>query len=377
MAKKPVKRDRALLVLEIGLVGLLCWVVLSSGFATKPGNSVHASSQDVIKQTKQKKSKQERKEERERKQAKKEKRQNRRYAPTEGVPEIHSTNLIAADATTLACQTFDFAGGATQGFTVVPVFGTPLALWHGANASCRAFLTGHSTPYTFYYGQELGCNYNTGARNAANLISPPISLVGKFAPISLSFNYLLFVEGGGFDSTFVDVSTDNGVNWTQVLSKANLINDNQWHSVSADVTSVVGSATSIRVRFRFDSVDNIANSTTGWHVDDITVCGTSFNVCVQDNNTHDYLRLNTVTGEYTIHRCNSGPKALDITGVGMVVTNGSIITFQHNTTDRFISGTINTSTHTGSVSVKLRQGLSIQTFSITDSNTLDNTCNCP
>ena len=178
----------------------------------------------------------------------------------------------------------------------------------------------------------------------------------------MSFNYLLFVEGGGFDSTFIDISTNNGVTWTQFLSKANLINDNQWHNVVANVTALVGSATSVRLRFRFDSVDNIANSTTGWHVDDISVCGQSFDVCLQDDTSHDYLRLNTVTGQYTIKRCIAGPKAVDITGTGTVSINGNTISFQHFTTDRFITATINTSTHTGSASVKLRQGFSVVSF---------------
>jgi hypothetical protein len=131
------------------------------------------------------------------------------------------------------------------------------------------------------------------------------------------------------------------------------------------------------LRFRFDSVDNIANSTTGWHVDDITVCGQPFNICLQDDSSHDFLQLNTVTGAYILKRCNSGPKSLDISGTGTVMTNGNVISFQHFTTDRFISATINTATHTGSASAKLRQGLSVQSFFINDSNTQNNTCTCP
>lgn len=361
MAKKPVKRERALLVLEIGLVGLLCWVVLSSSFAAQPGSSVQANNQDVIKKTKQKKANKVRKLE--------------RWAPIEGVPEVRSPNLVAGGGTTVACQVFDFAGGATQGFTTVPVFGTPLVLWHATNGFCRANLAGHSTPFTFYYGQDATCNYNTGARNASNLISPSISLAGKFAPFSVSFNYLLFVEGGGFDTTFVDISTNNGATWTQFLSKANLINDNQWHNVVSNVTALVGAATSIRLRFRFDSIDNIANSTTGWHVDDISVCGEAFNVCIQDDTRNDFIRFNTVTGAYEATQCSTG---LTRTGTGTVTTNGSTVTLTHNVgNDRFISATTNTSTHTGSANITFRNGLSIVSFKITDSNTLNNTCSCP
>src|ERR1051325_10991053 len=285
MVKMPGSSKRIFVMLELACLGFLCWVVLSGAFA-KPNASTKGSPTGTQKQV----IKQEKK-------AKKQKKNQERFIPPEGQPELHPIRLAADAGTTVSCTTFDFAGGATQGFTTQAQFGTPLVLWHVVNANCRAFLTGHSTPYTFYYGQDISCNYNTGARNASNLISPPISVAGKFAPFTVSFNYLLFVEGGGFDTTFVDISTDNGATWTQVLSKANLINDNQWHNIGINVS--VGSASSIRLRFRFDSIDNIANSTTGWHVDDITVCGQPFNICLQDDSGDNILQFNSNTGAYS------------------------------------------------------------------------------
>jgi hypothetical protein len=367
MVTKSINRRSVFAVLEVAFLGFLCWVVLS-GILTGPDNSVQANSLRVTKQDKKQA----------KKAARKHKKSQARWAPTEGVPETRnsapSLNVVAANGTTVACTTFDFAGGATQGFTVVPQFGTPLALWHGANAVCRAFLTGHSTPYTFYYGQDATCNYNTGARNAADLISPPISLAGKFAPFTVSFNYLLFVEGGGFDSTFVDLSTNNGATWTQFLSKANMINDNQWHNIVSNVTALVGAATSIRLRYRFDSVDNIANSTTGWHVDDISVCGEDFNFCIQDDKTKDFIRINTVTGHYISQQCSTG---FMVEGFGTVTTNGCLVTVQENTTNRFNSVTVNTCTLTANGQIRTRNGLSIVAYNIVDSNTTNNTCTCP
>jgi hypothetical protein len=188
-----------------------------------------------------------------------------RFIPPEGKPE--AVNIEAPAAAPAGCQLFDFESG-DGGFTVEPVFGAP-ALWHLADV-CRAELAGHSATHTFYYGDDSGCNYNTGARNAANLISPNISLVGA---TTISFNYLLFVEGGGFDTASVDYSTNNGTTWTQFLTKANMINDNQWHNISVDMSAILANANTVRLRFRFDTVDNIANSTTGWHIDDVQVCG--------------------------------------------------------------------------------------------------------
>lgn len=352
MVKKPIY-ERFIFVVEIALVGLIAWIVLSSSLSARPGSIVQASNPEADKLAKQK--------------------SQERTVPPEGVPTAESMQVLAAIGTPNACTGFDFEGGATQGFTVVNVSGT--SLWHVTNGLCRAFLTGHSTPYDFYYGQDGTCNYNTGARNASNLISPTVNVTGTFAPFAVSFNYLLFVESSSsFDTTFVDISTDGGTNWTQILSKANLINDNQWHNVTVDVTAQVASAATVRLRFRFDSVDNLVNSSTGWHVDDILVCGQAFNNCVQDDNTGDYIQFNSVTGHYITKQCSTGFTA---EGTGVVTTSGSTTTLKENGPIRFVTASVNNTTHVGSASVKVRNGLSVVAYSISDSDTTNNTCVCP
>jgi hypothetical protein len=352
MIKKPIY-ERAIFVVEIALVGLIAWIVLSSSLAARPGSIVQASNPEADKLAKQK--------------------SQERTVPPEGVEEAGSAQVLAAIGTPNACTGFDFEGGATQGFTVVNVSGA--SLWHVTNGLCRAFLTGHSTPYDFYYGQDGTCNYNTGARNASNLISPTINVTGTFAPFAVSFNYLLFVESSSsFDTTFVDISTNGGSTWTQILSKANLINDNQWHNVSVDVTAQVAAAPTVKLRFRFDSVDNLVNSSTGWHVDDILFCGQAFNNCVQDNNTGDYVQFNSVTGHYITKQCSTGFTA---EGTGVVTTSGSTTTLKENGPIRFVTVSVNNTTHVGSASVKVKNGLSVVAYNISDSDTTNNTCICP
>jgi hypothetical protein len=351
----PVNRGRVFLALEIAFVAFLGWVV-STSLISGPGSNVQADTPNstVGNQKLQQSDK-----------------TAERWVPQEGP----TPGVVAEVGTPNACQGFDFAGGAIQGFTVEPVFGTPLVLWHVTNGLCRASLVGHSTPYTFYYGQDLTCNYDTGARNAANLISPPVSLAGVFPPYVIGFNYLLFVEGGGFDTTFVDLSTNNGATWTQILSKANLINDNQWHNASANVTTVVGAATSIRLRFRFDTIDNIANATTGWHVDDILVCGEPFNFCLQSDSGDNILQFNSITGKYLFRQCSTG---FTREGIGIVTANGCNVSLQDNGGDRIISANVDTCAHTGSALLTYRVSpLRLQAFNISDSNTLNNTCACP
>lgn len=357
MAKKSGDHKRAFIVLEIGFVALLGWIVLTSDATPLRGNSVHAGSRAdkrlaATNAQKQGKLNQD------------------RSVPPEGIPEETSQRLLAQAGTPFACQGFDFESGA-QGFTVEPVFGTPLVLWHVTNNLCRAQLAGHSTPSTFYYGQDGTCNYDTGARNAANLISPSISLTTTFPPYSIGFNYLLFVEGGGFDTTFVDVSTDNGATWTQVLSKANLINDNQWHYVAKDITAQVGAAASVRLRFRFDTIDNIANTTTGWHVDDILVCGNPFNACVQDDSSGSVLKYNSVTGAYLFDDCHG----VLVSGTATLTVKGSITTLQDYRTDRRVLAKIDRAVMKATASIQLFSPSRL--FTITDRNTGDDTCICP
>jgi hypothetical protein len=351
---KHENRRRALVLLEIVLVGLLVWTVLTSdGAASKNAQASNATAAAKTKNAKR---------------VRNQIQSSNRSVPPEGVPEAASASLFAQLGTPNACQGFDFESG-DQGFTVQSVTGTPL--WHVTNNLCRAQLAGHSTPSTFYYGQDGTCNYDTGARNASNLVSPSISLAGIFPPYSIGFNYLLFVEGGGFDTTFVDISTDNGTTWTQVLSKANLINDNQWHNAAVSVTAQVGTAASVRLRFRFDTIDNIANATTGWHIDDVLVCGQPFNACIQDDSSHSVLNYNSVTGAYEFNSCDG----TIVSGTGTLIVKGSTTTLQDSRPDRRVLAKIDRAVSRATASIQLFSPSRL--FTITDRNTADDTCTCP
>ena len=354
MAKKFVKGDRAFAGLELILIGMLFAVILSIGFTAHTGNTVKASNSSVKGPD-----------------GRKVQDQQKRRVPREGFSEAPIVDVSAALGTPNACLGFDFSDGTNQGFMTEAVSGA--TLWHIANNTCRADLAGHSTPFTFYYGQDATCNYNTGARNSSNLISPPISLMGLFPPYTIGFNYLLFVESStSFDTTFVDLSTDNGATWTPVLSKTNLINDNQWHNIGADVTALVGAATSVRLRFRFDSVDNLVNSSTGWHVDDVLVCGNPFDVCIQDNNNGNTFQFNSITGLYLFTKC--GPDGFTLTGTGVLGVKNGVLNLTHYTPDRRVQAFLY-SNNRGTAGIQSPPNAF--PISIIDSNITDNSCTCP
>jgi uncharacterized delta-60 repeat protein len=98
--------------------------------------------------------------------------------------------------------------------------------------------------------------------------------------------------------------------------------------------------------------------------------GQSFDLCVQDDGSGNLLQVNTTTGEYQFTNC----AGLTIEGTGILTKRGSLITLQHNASDRRVMATIDTSTNKATASVQLfSQG---RTFTITDRNIRNNTCAC-
>ncbi|HJQ25328.1 MAG TPA: hypothetical protein VKA60_15515 [Blastocatellia bacterium] len=58
-----------------------------------------------------------------------------------------------------------------------------------------------------------------------------------------------------------------------------------------------------------------------------------------------------------------------------MIGRGSVITLQHNTTERRVQATVDLSTYKGSASLQTPPGVTRCT--ITDRDVRNNTCNCP
>ena len=98
--------------------------------------------------------------------------------------------------------------------------------------------------------------------------------------------------------------------------------------------------------------------------------GQTFDLCIQDDSSGSLLQINTVTGEYQFTNCGG----LMVGGKGTLTKRGSLITLQHNSTDRRLMATIDTATNKATASIQLfSQG---RTFSIADRNITNNTCAC-
>lgn len=163
--------------------------------------------------------------------------------------------------------TDDFENGSAQW--------TADGLWHSvASSACAAPDDGFSSPVTsFYYGQDAGCTYDTGAANSGNLLSRPI--FGINSTSTLTFDYWRGVESfaGSFDVTQVDVIA-GGTTTTVFALDSNTASAMDWISVPPiDLSAFDGQA--IQLRFRFNTGDGQANNFVGWFVDDVAVTGMS------------------------------------------------------------------------------------------------------
>src|SRR5437870_3948530 len=142
-----------------------------------------------------------------------------------------SISLLDSEAQASTVFLADFEDGSggysADGFTYTADPDAISNLWHGTTR--RAVSPTHSQ----YYGLEGVGNYDTGARNAGNLLSPSVSLTGVAAPITLSFNYLLLTENfPPFDAATVEISSNGGVAWSTV---ATLNNSGSFTSWSGDI----------------------------------------------------------------------------------------------------------------------------------------------
>ncbi len=115
------------------------------------------------------------------------------------------------------------------------------------------------------------CDYATGAQATGWVRSPTINLSG-FGSATLMFSHFWEVESfnGEFDIMRVQVSSNNGTNWTTLQQwDARSGNPGGWLLEDFDVSAFISSQ--FRVRFQFDSVDGTANDFQGWYVDDVEV----------------------------------------------------------------------------------------------------------
>lgn len=136
-------------------------------------------------------------------------------------------------------------------------------LWHIATE--RSVSPSHS----WWYGQELTGNYDTGLANSGSLTSSSISLIGSSNP-ELSFKSWYKTESGtSYDKKIVQISIDSGITWTDLKQISDT--PSTWNLETIDLSGYADQT--IYIRFYFNTIDKLYNDYEGWYIDDVNIVG--------------------------------------------------------------------------------------------------------
>jgi hypothetical protein len=126
----------------------------------------------------------------------------------------------------------------------------------------------HSPTHSWYYGQPGSWNYDTGGTNSGSIVSPDINLnSATSATLRFWSWYETEDEARSWDKKFVEISTNGGTNWTTLFQ---ISGDSKiWRGISINLSSYIGHT--IKIRFRFATIDALYNNYEGWFIDDVKI----------------------------------------------------------------------------------------------------------
>ncbi len=147
-------------------------------------------------------------------------------------------------------------------------------MWH-LTTECESLLTGHSLPTSAFYGIDAFCDYDTEEWECGALESPSIDLSNYYGAL-LDFNYFLFTESFcDWDLATAQVSVDGGLSWTTVAGNCEVGNlsdpSNDWEAIEDLELPGSDGAENVKIRFTFDTIDELYNSYPGFYVDDVVI----------------------------------------------------------------------------------------------------------
>ncbi len=160
-----------------------------------------------------------------------------------------------------------------EGFegSVFPAWGAT-GFWHieDNDSSSWPLYDIPSDSHYAWYGNSTSGNYDTGVDwNSGDLTSDSIDLTGLIDPIELGFWSWAETENlEDIDKKEIFISPDGGSSWDQLGKIPD--SDYEWQYWGFDITEYSNSD-NVRIRFSFDTGDEIGNTYRGWMLDNITI----------------------------------------------------------------------------------------------------------
>jgi hypothetical protein len=119
-------------------------------------------------------------------------------------------------------------------------------------------------------GFNLGGDYSNGIFPTLYTTSPTFSLTG-YVNATLQFRRWLGIDASQFDHANLQISTNNGANWSTVWNhNGPAISESAWSLQSYDIAAVADNQANVRLRFGMGTT-NGSVSYPGWNIDDIRI----------------------------------------------------------------------------------------------------------
>ncbi|MBN1878475.1 right-handed parallel beta-helix repeat-containing protein [bacterium] len=126
----------------------------------------------------------------------------------------------------------------------------------------------HGGTKSFWYGIDEVCNYDTGTENSGVLISPQIELAEN---ITFTFWSWEEVEPNAYldvaDNRTVFITDDDGLTWDLVHFHEPDTTGWELHVVDIEAWEYK----TVRIKFVFNTINDLDNDFPGWYVDDIVI----------------------------------------------------------------------------------------------------------
>jgi uncharacterized repeat protein (TIGR01451 family) len=199
---------------------------------------------------------------------------------------------------------------------------TTSGLWHVETGhECLSVDGSLTTVSRAAYNDPAQCNYNVGLTQGALELTTDVVVPAEGAMLRW-YNWIETENDleGEYDAWRVEASADGGSSWNVVYDGGGA-SQPYWRELGANLSSYAGQ--SIRVRFVFDTVDELGNGYRGWYVDDVrlyAIAGRSSSDC-NGNGVPDACDL--ADGSSADCNSNSVPDDCDLTSGTSQDCNGN------------------------------------------------------